>query len=144
MTGTLADVNLALIAVAFVPATDNDQDTSITTHIEDAAATGPSDGAIALTVTAVNDSPVIGDQSFTVVETSADGTIVGNVAATDPDSGQTLSFQITAGNSSGAFAIDTYGQITVNDHTALNSSFDEPTVSTAVSAVNCCRGNESF
>ena len=37
ITGTLAAVNTALANVAFIPVADNDVDTTITTHIEDAA-----------------------------------------------------------------------------------------------------------
>ena len=44
ITGTVAQVNAALAAVAFTPATNNDVDATITTHIEDAAATGPANG----------------------------------------------------------------------------------------------------
>src|SRR5258705_116056 len=55
ITGTVAQVNAALAAVAFVPASNNDVNTTITTHIVDAANTGPTDGVINLNVTAVND-----------------------------------------------------------------------------------------
>ena len=58
ITGTVAAVNAALAAVAFVPATNNDVNTTITTHIEDASGTGPTNGTINLNVTAVNDAPV--------------------------------------------------------------------------------------
>ena len=57
VTGTQASVNAALAAVSFTPATDNDVDTTITTHIEDQSATGPVDGSIALNVTPANDAP---------------------------------------------------------------------------------------
>ncbi len=56
ITGTVAEVNTALAAVSFTPATDNDVDTTITTHIEDAAASGPADGTITLDVTPVERS----------------------------------------------------------------------------------------
>src|SRR4030095_2293878 len=39
ITGTVAEVNAALAAVSFTPATNNDLDTTITTHIQDAAGT---------------------------------------------------------------------------------------------------------
>ena len=45
-------MNAALAAVSFTPATHNDVDTTITTHIQDAAATGPADGTITLDVDA--------------------------------------------------------------------------------------------
>jgi autotransporter-associated beta strand protein len=61
------------------------------------------------------DPPVIADQSFSVREHSAVGTAVGTVVATDTATpAPTLSYQITAGNSMGIFAIDpATGQITV-------------------------------
>jgi hypothetical protein len=68
-----------------------------------------------------NRPPVIADQTFAVNENSAGGTVVGTVAASDPDAGQTLAYQITAGNTGGAFAIDaSTGRITVANAAALN------------------------
>ena len=68
-----------------------------------------------------NRPPEIANQSFAVNENSANGAIVGTVAASDPDAGQALTYQITAGNASGAFAIDaSTGQITVANGAALD------------------------
>uniref|UniRef100_UPI0035631969 beta strand repeat-containing protein n=1 Tax=Stieleria sp. TaxID=2795976 RepID=UPI0035631969 len=58
-SGTVADVNAALAAVAFTPADDNDVNSQITVHIEDSVAAGPTDGLIQLNVTAQNDAPDI-------------------------------------------------------------------------------------
>src|SRR5260370_35745852 len=63
ITGTVAQVNAALAAVAFVPASNNDVNTTITTHIVDAANTGPTDGGINLNVTAVNDPNDFADKA---------------------------------------------------------------------------------
>ncbi len=71
--------------------------------------------------TTPNHAPVIADQAFAVNENSADGTVVGTVAASDPDAAQTLSYRITAGNTSGAFGINSStGQITVANSAALD------------------------
>ncbi len=85
-----------------------------------------SDGALLSTTTVnvnigdVNEAPVVNDQSFAVDENSANGTSVGTVVADDQD-GDTLSYSITSGNGSGAFAIDsTTGEITVADGTQLD------------------------
>ena len=59
VTGSVSSVNTALAVVAFIPETDNDTNTQIATHIEDAAGAGPSDGVILLNVTPVNDAPII-------------------------------------------------------------------------------------
>ncbi|NIV45881.1 MAG: DUF4347 domain-containing protein, partial [Gammaproteobacteria bacterium] len=55
VTGTLAQVNAALAAVTFLPATENDVSTTITTHVEDQSGAAPPDGTITLNVTPVND-----------------------------------------------------------------------------------------
>jgi hypothetical protein len=54
--------------------------------------------------TLCNAAPVASDASFTVAEDAAVGTTVGTVTAIDD--GATLDFTITAGNTGGAFAID--------------------------------------
>ncbi len=80
-----------------------------------------SDQAIAVTVTNVNEAPTIANQVFSVLDTVANGHVVGTVVAADPDAGDTKNFAITAGNSSGAFAINpSSGQITVADASQLN------------------------
>ncbi|KAF0195991.1 MAG: cadherin [Bacteroidetes bacterium] len=68
----------------------------------------------------VNEYPVIANQSFSVVQNAANGTIVGTVTATDPDAGQTLTYSITAGNTGTAFAINaSTGRITVASSSAV-------------------------
>jgi uncharacterized delta-60 repeat protein len=68
-----------------------------------------------------NQPPAIANQTLGIAENSAAGTVVGSVSASDPDSGQTLSYQINSGNASGAFAIDSLtGQITVVNSAALD------------------------
>ncbi|HUP24611.1 MAG TPA: cadherin domain-containing protein, partial [Thermoanaerobaculia bacterium] len=84
----------------------------------------PLTGSATVTVdlTDVNDAPVVADQSFSVAEDAANGTVVGTVAASDQDlPAQTLSFAITGGNTGGAFAIDpSSGEITVANETAID------------------------
>jgi hypothetical protein len=68
-----------------------------------------------------NDAPVIADQTFAIDENSAQGTLAGAVAASDPDGGQTLTYSIVGGNAAGAFAIDAAtGAITVQDKSQLD------------------------
>jgi len=58
VTGSVADVNLALAAVSFTPATNWDTSgVTITTIIRDADGTGPALGLITLNVNALNDAP---------------------------------------------------------------------------------------
>jgi nitrite reductase (NO-forming) / hydroxylamine reductase len=70
--------------------------------------------------TTPNNTPDISNQSFNIDENSANGTVVGTVSAADPD-GDSLSYAITAGNASGAFAINAgNGVLTVANSAALD------------------------
>ena len=53
-----------------------------------------------------NRPPVVEDQAFALAENSAAGTVVGTVAAADPDAGQALSYAIVGGNDGNLFEID--------------------------------------
>jgi hypothetical protein len=77
---------------------------------------------ITVTLTDVNEPPVVAPAAFGIAEHSAVGTPVGTpIGVTDPDAGQTRAFAITAGNTGGAFAIDpSTGQLTVANAAALD------------------------
>lgn len=79
---------------------------------------GTASGTINLTD--VNEALVPSGGPFSLPENSANGTSVGAVAANDPDAGQTHTFGFTGGNTGGAFAINSSGQITVATVGALN------------------------
>ncbi len=83
---------------------------------------GLSDTAtITIEVDDLNESPVILPQTFTLDENSPNGTVVGTVAFSDEDIGQTLTCVILTGNEDGTFALDpSTGEITVADSTRLN------------------------
>jgi len=84
------------------------------------------DQALTVNVSTVNHAPTISNQTFRINDGSANGTSVGTVLASDPDSGNVLSYSITAGNTSSAFSINaSTGALSVNNSTALatNTSF---------------------
>ncbi|MFK7953201.1 MAG: cadherin domain-containing protein [Ekhidna sp.] len=67
-----------------------------------------------------NQAPQIANQTFAIDENSVNGTTVGTVAASDPESDE-LTYSITAGNTNSAFAIDvSTGSITVNNSGELD------------------------
>ena len=69
----------------------------------------------------INEPPVIAAQTWTVVENSPAGTVVGTAQASDPDEGQSLAYRIVAGNDGGAFAIDSStGVVTVSNAAAVD------------------------
>lgn len=75
----------------------------------------------AISVTNANEAPTLGDDTFSIDENSQVNTIAGTAAASDPDSGDTLTYSITAGNTGGAFSINSgTGQITVANRFALD------------------------
>ena len=69
-----------------------------------------------------DEAPIIDNQTLTSVdENSTNGTVVGTVAASDPDAGDTLTYTITGGNTGDAFAINaSTGEVTVNSQAALD------------------------
>jgi VCBS repeat-containing protein len=74
-----------------------------------------------VTMTDVNTPPTMSNQTFTIVENTINGTVVGTVAATDPDVNQTKTFSILSGNTNSAFSINaTTGAIVVTNTSALN------------------------
>lgn len=69
----------------------------------------------------VNQAPTANDAVFQISEDAALGAFTGQVLASDPDAGQTLTYSIVSGNTGGAFAIDAVsGVITVADAAAVD------------------------
>jgi len=93
---------------------------SLTVQVMDS---GSQSGTATITINVgnLNEAPVVQPATFTLNENSPNGTAVGTVTFTDPDTGQAHTFAITAGNTGGAFAIDpTTGAITVANSAALD------------------------
>ncbi|WP_413700513.1 hypothetical protein ACLKMH_01065 [Psychromonas sp. KJ10-10] len=134
VTGSLSDVNAALASVAFVPTTNNDINTSITTHIEDASGTGPSDGLISLNVSAENDVPSA--TNLTQVQSYTEGAssvALDDIVISDVDTGETITTTLTLENTAtGGLTTGTFG--------ATSSSYNSGTgvwsVTGSVSDVN--------
>lgn len=80
-----------------------------------------STATVTISLLNVNEAPTISGQTFSINENSANGTVVGIVSASDPDAGQSLTYSIASGNTSGAFTINaTTGRITVASTAALD------------------------
>ena len=81
-----------------------------------AASWGAETAAVPKSTAACAGAPVFdpATYAFSVAEDAATSTAVGTVSATDPDTDDTVTYAITAGNADGAFAIDSgTGAITV-------------------------------
>ena len=78
-------------------------------------------GLITVSLNDLNETPTANNATFGIAENSALGASVGIVSASDPDTGDTLSWSILSGNTNGAFAISTStGEVTVANSAALD------------------------
>jgi hypothetical protein len=94
----------------------------LTVQVTDNGNPNLSDSAtVTIKLNDINETPVLNNTAFGVVENSANGTVVGTVTGTDVDAGHTLTYSIVGGNTGGAFAINpTTGQITVVNAAAVD------------------------
>ena len=141
LSGTNVAINTSLEGLVFNPTANYNGAAQISMTTNDQGNTGTGGAqqdvdVIAITVTAVNDQPVVNAATFSLPENSANGTNVGTVTFTDNDAGQTHTFAITAGNTGGAFAIHpSSGQITVANQAALDFETN-PTFSLTVTVTD--------
>lgn len=70
----------------------------------------------------LNEEPTVNDNSFSINENLGNGSLVGTVTASDPDTADmnALIFGLSTGNTGNAFAINNNGQITVADTNQLD------------------------
>jgi subtilisin family serine protease len=69
---------------------------------------------VTVQVSNVEEAPHMENQAFMVNENMAEGHLIGQIVATDPENDM-LTFQIEAGNTGEAFALSSQGMLTVND-----------------------------
>ncbi|MCM5680003.1 DUF4347 domain-containing protein [Schlegelella sp. S2-27] len=134
VTGSVADVNAALAAVALTPSTNNDQNFTITTRVRDAANTGPADGTITVTVTGTNDAPTATNLTQSKAATEAGGAVaLDDIVITDVDTGDTLTATLTLSDpAAGTLSTGTFGSAT----STYNAGTGVWTVTGSVADVN--------
>lgn len=78
--------------------------------------------SITATINDVNEAPSITNAPgpFSIVEDDANLTPVGTVNITDPDAGDSFTFEIVSGDPDGVFAIDSSGNITIADNSTID------------------------
>ena len=114
-TGDVFAINASSGAITVAGTLDHETTPTYTLTVRAADASLSGTANFTVNVTDVNEAPMVTAQSsaFTVAENAANGTTVGTVAATDPENNR-LTFSITSGNLSDAFAINaSSGAITV-------------------------------
>jgi hypothetical protein len=135
---TVAEVNTALAAVVFQPATNNDVNTSISTVIRDASNEGPAAGTISLNVTAVNDAPTATQLTQTRAYTEGDASVALNdIVVTDPDTSDTITATLTLANTA-------TGTLSANDGATYTSGTGVWTISGTLAQVNTALANVAF
>ncbi len=94
---------------------------------------------VTLTINGLNDAPVnLALTGASVDENAANGTIIGNLTASDPDAGDTLTYSLTD-NAGGRFAVDaTTGVLSVADGSLLD--FETSPTQTIVSRATDANG----
>ena len=110
LTGTVTAVNAALAAVAFVPTTNNDVDTTISTLVRDAANTGPAAGTITLDANGQNDPPTA--TNLTQLKSYTEGAAsvaLDDIVVSDVDAGETITAALTLANPSAGSLTATSG-----------------------------------
>ncbi len=117
-TGTLSVANNTDLVMATHPSIP------VTVQVTDNNATPLNSSAMVTVNVTANSAPTVTpNQVFNIVDSSPNGTVVGTLAATDPNAGQTLSYALNSTD----FAINaTNGQITVANSaniTTANSPF---------------------
>jgi len=114
VSGNVTDVNAALASVAFIPTTNQDVNTSISTRIRDAADNGPTDGFIVLNVNPVNDAPTVTNLNQTHNFTEGVSSVaLDNVVITEVDTVETITATFTlADPSTGSLSTGTFGEST--------------------------------
>ena len=121
-TGTAfeIDADTGALSVADPPILDYETKSSYSLEItvtDDGSPVKTGTATLTVSITDVNDVPVFGTlPSWSVTENSAVSTVVsgGDITATDEDSGQSISYAITGGNTGTVFALDSSsGQLSV-------------------------------
>lgn len=85
---------------------------------------GTYDEVFTITINDINDTPIYGNQTFSLAENAANSTTIGTATASDED-GDTQNHSIVNGNGSGIFAVNSAtGVITVANNSALDFEND--------------------
>ncbi len=119
--GSVAEVTAALASISYQGDPDYNGPDTLSLTVTDSGTPALTDALdVAITVTPVNDAPVVDDQVFSVAENSPNNTIIGRVLASDVDAGDVLTFDIIGGSGATAMTIGPSGLLLVADPSQLD------------------------
>ncbi|MBF0155622.1 MAG: hypothetical protein HQL57_00345, partial [Magnetococcales bacterium] len=137
ISDSVANVNAALAAVAFVPGTDTDQDLTLSVNLTDGVASAIS-GSVTLDVTPVNDAPTATPLAATVTFTEgASGVALTDIVAVDPDSGESLTGTLT-------LSVPTAGSLSTGGGGAYSAATGVWTMTGSVASLNSALAAVTF
>ena len=140
LTDTVANVNAALANVAFMPATDYDQDTTIAVNIADGGedATVAVTGTINLDVTPVNDQVGATPVNQTQFYTEGDASVaLDDIVVSDADVGEIVTATLTLADTSA-------GSLTTSGTASYTAGTGVWTITDTVANVNAALANVAF
>ena len=140
LTDTVANVNAALANVAFMPATEYDQDTTIAVNIADGGEDGTVvvTGTINLDVTPVNDQPGATVVNQTQFYTEGDVSVaLDDIVVTDVDSAETITATLTLADINA-------GSLTTSGTASYTPGTGVWTITDTVANVNAALANVAF
>ena len=122
--GTFSIDNLGNLSVSNNAELDYEKNTSLFVGVEVSDGTESVIANVTVNINDIfeigdNNPPVIDDQAFNVDENSSEGTLIGEVVASDPD-GDNLIYSITGGTGQGSFALDNLGNLSVYSTSELD------------------------
>ncbi|MEQ9638704.1 MAG: Ig-like domain-containing protein, partial [Alphaproteobacteria bacterium] len=140
ITGTVAAVNTALANLAFLPATENNQDTTIAVSIDDGDEDGggPLTGTITLDVTPVNDAPSATNLTSTSNYTEGAASVaITDIVVSDIDTGDVVTATLTLADTAA-------GSLTANDGASYDAGTGVWTITADTATVNTALANLAF
>ncbi|MDJ0833996.1 MAG: cadherin-like domain-containing protein [Gammaproteobacteria bacterium] len=138
ISDSVANVNTALANLVFTPNTNNDINTSLNVHIEDAAGAGPADTTIALDVTPVDDPPTATNLNQSLAYNQGDAVVaINDIVVTEVDTGDSITATLTL--------LDTStGTLSANDGATYDGLTGIWTITDSVANVNTALANLVF
>ncbi|MFK8076128.1 MAG: LEPR-XLL domain-containing protein [Granulosicoccus sp.] len=138
ITDTVDSVNTALANLEFLPAEDNDVNTSISVAIDDGDGGGPLVGSINLDVTPSNDAPTATNlTTAALIIGGAENVPLADIVVSDADTNEQITATLTVDR-------QILGSLTSNDNASYNINDGRWTITGTLNEVNTALANVEY